>query len=528
MGLLDGKVSKKRLLKEIKNCAKDPIYFLKNYAMIVHPDRGIIPFDTYGFQDDVVEALRDHRFNVIVKSRQMGISTIVAGYVLWFAMFRPAKTVIIISTKEKTSINLLDKCKLMYEYLPQWIKIREVTKKNNTTFGFDNKSKIKALSSNPDSARSEAASFIVIDEAAIIDNADEVFEAAYPTIATGGNCIALSTPKGAQGWFFDIYMGAVAEENRFNPIELPWHLHPERDQEWFESETKNMTEKQIAQEYECNFNMSGDTVIPSGHISRLKEFAKGLPYERRHYDKNLHVWNDPVAGEEYLITADVARGDGEDFSTMCVFKTDNFEQVCEYKGKISTEQFTYLLYSMGLKYNNALIAVEANTLGYAVNKDLQDMGYMNIYWQDKQTRRFVPEHIAKNKSGCAIGFQTSVKTRPIIIDKFIEYVTNGKVILKSKRIADEMMSFIWNNGKPQAAKGKNDDLVICAAIACYIYDNKYFRNSDFKKDVEKLSRAIYVSKKDLGRKTNAIDHFYKNTRPSKDIGNPYKKFKWLL
>ena len=263
-------LSKKELVREIVKCGKDPVYFIDNYCRISHPTQGQIAFKTWDFQKELLQKFNDYRNNVILKSRQMGISTITAAYVSWMMLFHRDKNILVIATKFSTAANLVKKVKAMIKVLPPWFdQIATIEIDNRSSFVLNNGSEIKASSTSADAGRSEALSLLVIDEAAHIDGFDDLWTALQPTMAAGGRCIALSSPNGVGNWFHKTYVAANNGENSFYPTILHWTLHPERDQEWFNDVTKNLSKRKIAQEYECNFNASGETVINSEDLKKL-------------------------------------------------------------------------------------------------------------------------------------------------------------------------------------------------------------------------------------------------------------------
>ena len=264
-------LTKKEIMREIVKSGKDPNYFITNYAKITHPLKGLIPFKTYSFQKEALKNFEDHRFNIVLKARQLGLSTVTAAYIVWLMMFHKEKNVLVLATKFGTAANLVKKVKTILRNCPQWIKIAQVSVDNRTSFELTNGSQIKASSTSGDAGRSEALSLLVIDEAAHVEGLDELWTGLYPTLSTGGRCIALSTPNGVGNWFHKTYSDAETSSNDFFPMVLPWDVHPDRDREWFEKETKNMSRRQIAQELECNFNMSGETVFhPEKITSNIK------------------------------------------------------------------------------------------------------------------------------------------------------------------------------------------------------------------------------------------------------------------
>ena len=221
-------LSKKQLVQEIIKSGKDPFYFINNYAKISHPIHGLIPFRTYDFQRDLLEDFNDYRFSIILKARQMGISTIIGAYISWMMMFHRDKNILVMATKFQTASNLVKKVKAIIKTLPEWIQIANISVDNRSSFELSNGSQIKATSTSGDAGRSEALSLLVIDEAAHVEGLDELWTGLYPTISTGGRCIVASTPNGVGNWFHQTYVDSEEGKNDFYPTILPWDLHPDR------------------------------------------------------------------------------------------------------------------------------------------------------------------------------------------------------------------------------------------------------------------------------------------------------------
>ena len=463
------KLTKQEVMKEIVRCGKKPEYFINTYAKITHPLEGLIPFHLYPFQETLLQDFEAHRFNVILKARQLGISTITAAYVAWLMMFHREKNVLVIATKFNTAANLVKKVKAIIKYLPDWLRISNVDIDNRTSFMLSNGSQIKASSTSGDAGRSEALSLLVIDEAAHVEGLDELWMGLYPTLSTGGRCIALSTPNGVGNWFHKVYTQSENKSNDFFPTKLPWQVHPARDEEWFEKETRNMSRREIAQELECNFNMSGETVFSSENLETYSEMLRD-PKHRTGFDRNLWIWQEHQQGNTYLLSADVARGDGKDYSVCLVFKLETMEIVAEYQGKCTPDIFSRVLYDLGTEYGSSLLVVENNSVGYAVLDKLKDMNYPNIYHSIKSTHEFVEEYQADNMSNAVVGFSMTSKTRPLIVAKMEEFVRNNLIKIYSSRLFSEMRTFVWNNGKAEAMRSYNDDLIMACAIGCWVRD----------------------------------------------------------
>jgi hypothetical protein len=481
-------ISKSEVKKEITKCGKDPAYFLNNYAKISHPEKGLIPFKTYDFQTELLKSYNDHRFNVILKARQLGISTITAGYVAWLMLFRREKNILVVATKFSTAANLVKKVKALIKNMPDWIKISDINVDNRTAFELTNGSQIKASTTSTDAGRSEALSLLVVDEAAHVPELEEMWKALYPTLSTGGRCIALSTPNGVGNWFHQTYVDADEGRNSFFTTKLPWDVHPERDKDWYEKETRNMSNRDIAQELECNFNMSGETVIHPADIQRMLKAVRDPKY-RTGFDRNYHIWEEYQPGAEYLLVADVARGDGRDYSVFHVIKLNTMEIVAEYQGKPSLDMFANLLNSSGREYGESMLVVENNNIGFSVLEKLIDMEYPNIYYSIKSTHQYVDQITAESTSNAVPGFTTSSKTRPLIVAKMEEFIRNSAITVYSARTISEFKTFIWNNGKPEAMRSYNDDLIMSLAIACWIRDTVI---TSSKKDI-KYTKALLNS-----------------------------------
>ena len=497
------KLTKQEIMKEIVRCGKKPEYFIHTYAKITHPMKGLIPFHLYPFQKDLLTDFEDHRFNVILKARQLGISTVTAAYVAWMMMFHREKNVLVIATKFNTAANLVKKVKAIIKALPVWLRISTVDIDNRTSFVLSNGSQIKASSTSGDAGRSEALSLLVIDEAAHVEGLDELWMGLYPTLSTGGRCIALSTPNGVGNWFHKIYSEADNKANDFFPTKLPWQVHPDRDEEWFEKETRNMSRREIAQELECNFNMSGETVFAAEDMEIYLNMSCA-PKHRTGFDRNLWIWEERKPENTYLIAADVARGDGKDYSVCHVFKLETMELVAEYQGKVTPDVFSRVLFDVGQEYGNGLLVVENNSVGYSVLEKLKEMRYPNLYHSIKSTHEFVEEYQADQMSNAVPGFTTTSKTRPLIVAKMEEFVRNNLIKIYSSRLLAEMKTFVWNNGRAEAMRSYNDDLIMACAVGCWVRDTALTANQRDAEYSKAFIGAITRTNNELDTRINGM------------------------
>ena len=512
------------MTREILRCGKDPVYFVNNYARISHPLKGLVPFKTYGYQSDLLNDFDDHRFTIILKARQLGISTITAAYVVWLMLFHRDKNILVMATKYTTASNLVKKVKHMLKHLPEWVQISKVEVNNRSSFELSNGSQIKASSTSADAGRSEALSLLVVDEAAHVEGLDELWTGLYPTLSTGGRCIALSTPNGVGNWFHKTYIDADSNKSNFYPIKLLWDEHPDRDEQWFEKETKNMSKRQIAQELECNFNASGETVIHSDDIARVDKTVKPPKY-RTGFDRNFWIWEEYNAENSYLLSADVARGDGNDYSVFHIFKLETMEIIAEYQGKLTPDLFSEVLFNAGREFGNCMIVVENNSVGFSVLEKLKEKEYPNVYHSVKSTHEYIDQLTAESLNGTIAGFTTSLKTKPLLVAKFEEFIRNKILIIYSSRLRAELDTFIWNNGKAESQKSYNDDLIMACAIGCWVRDTAIVEN---KRDLEykkALLGSIIKSNSILDTK---IPGMVKSRKDFEEERKELKDHVWLL
>jgi len=487
-------LNKEQVIKEIVRCGKDPNYFIENYVRISHPELGPIPFRTYPFQQDLLQDYNAYRFNIILKARQLGISTITAAYSAWLILFHREKNILVVATKLSTAGNLVKKVKFMIKSLPPWLQIADISIDNRNSFELSNGSQIKASSTSADAGRSEALSLLVVDEAAHVDGLDELWKGLYPTLSTGGRCIALSTPNGIGDWFYRMYSDADAGLNDFHPTTLSWDVHPDRDEEWYKKETRNMTKKEIAQELECSFLSSGETVLDVEHLEWVFEGIRD-PLYRDGFDRNLWVWQEFDPTSKYFMAVDVARGDGEDCSAFHVWNVTTNEIVAEYQGKLAIDMYASVVHQTATRYGTCLVVIESNNIGFMLIDKLKDLRYNNLYYS--KSDEYIDPIIAENISGATAGFTTSSKTRPLIIAKMEEMVRNQLVITKSKRLFGEFKTFVWKNGRPQAMRSKHDDLVMSFAIACWIRDTVFEESAYDREKSEKMLCAFFTDKKEF-------------------------------
>jgi len=475
---------KEVIKKEFRRCKRDVAYFINNYIIIQHPTKGKIPFKLWEFQKSTINEFLNNRYSIILKARQLGISTLVAAYGLWLCLFHSDKNVLCLATKSDVAQNIITKVDMMLTNLPKWMPYKLIDD-NKKTKSFKNGSQIKAIPTTESAGRSEALSLLIVDEAAFIDKMDDIWAAAHNTLSTGGDCIVLSTPNGIGNWFHKVFSEAESQLNDFRAITLHWSVHPERDLAWRKHQDKVQDPKLAAQEHDCDFITSGDNVFDLTLIKEKYEPMCKEPLYKEVEDRRLFVFEPPDFNDrDYIVSADVALGDGSDYSTAIVIKValpDEREKdkvVAVYKGRIQTDKFGELLDKIGRHYNNALIIVENNSVGVAPLQKLLDLEYPNLYYTPKgqsYTYDFVNKltDLEKIKYDGRPGITTSMKTRPAFIGNMAHAIANETIEFYDKRIIDEIYTFVYENGRPQARQGYNDDLIMALAIGLWIRDVAY-------------------------------------------------------
>ena len=466
--------------EEYAKCAANPIYFMKKYVKIQHPIRGTIPFLTYKFQDDTLEQFVKYNQNIVLKSRQMGITTLVSAYSLWLMVFHSDKEILCLSITQDTSKAIVTKVRFANDNLPSWLKVPAL-EDNRLSLKLKNGSTIRAASSAGTAGRSSALSLLIVDEAAFIDDIENIWLSSQYTLSTGGKAIVLSTPNGVGNFFHKLWVESMAKKNEFNCISLPWYLNPEPDRgkQWRDEMTSLHGTKKAAQECDCEFSTSGNTVIDIPVLEWYEKNQVREPKERRGIDRGYWIFDYPVAGKSYMISADVGRGDAKDFSAAQIMDVETMEQVAEYDGKLPTKEFAHALITMATEYNMALLVIENANIGWAVIQEVLDKEYPNLFYSSADLQYVDTELQMSNKLNheekkMIPGFTTSNKTRPLIISKLESYFRNKEVIVHSGRLIEQLKVFIWHSTstqvKAEAMTGYNDDLVLSMGIGLWIRD----------------------------------------------------------
>jgi len=533
------KLSKSELIKEVIRCGRDPVHFISTYGRIQHPVKGLIPFKLYPYQEDIIRGFTTNRKNIILKARQLGITTVTAAYIAWLILFHRDKNVLIVATKQETSKNMIRIIRNIFKYIPKWmVDVGRINVDNRHSIELANGSRVKAVTTSSDVGRSEAVSMLVVDEVAHIKGFEEIWTGLWPTVSTGGSIALFSTPNGTGNFFHKCFEDSKNGENDFNckfgtyinplnPLEihsdrLMWWVHPEHDAAWFQAETTGKGSRDIAQEYLCNFNASGDTFIYHEDIAKLEQ----LVHEpRRHFqiDRNVWIWEEPQKGGVYLIPCDVSRGDAQDYSAFHVLRLDvaPIRQVAEYKAKIRPDQLGILLMSVSQVYNNAIIAPENNSgwSGQTILK-IEEAQYPFVYYQRRRKpkeKELVPidPYYAASRNDYLPGYAVTSANRLPMLAKLEQYVRMGDIEIHSPRLIDEFKTFIvTDTNRPEAQRGYNDDLIMAMAGGLWVREEGFLYT--YKSD--ELTKAMLNSMSTSRRNANSFSDFNFNASGFYDRG----------
>jgi len=461
---------------EFLKCKDNPVYFAENYIKIVNVDDGLVPFNMYPFQRKLIENFHNHRFNICKMPRQVGKSVTTVSYLLHYIVFNDNVNIGILANKATTSRELLGRLQLSYENLPQWMQ-QGIVSWNKGSLELENGSKIVAASTSASAVRGMSFNIIFLDEFAFVPNhiADEFFASVYPTISSGKSTkvIIVSTPKG-MNHFYRMWHDAERRKNDFIATEVHWSEVPGRDEKWKEQTIANTSEEQFRAEHLCEFLGSIGTLI---NPSKLKTLVYDDPVKRG--EKGLDVYEEPKEDHDYLMTADVARGIGNDYSAFIVFDITNFpyKVVAKYKNnEIKPMLFPSIIEKVAKAYNNSWILIEINDIGDQVANILHyDLEYNNILMCSMKGRagQIVGSGFSGKRTQMGVRMTASVKKLGCSNLKLL--IEDDKLIVNDYDIIAELTTFIQKHNTFEAEEGCNDDLAICLVIFSWLVAQEYFK-----------------------------------------------------
>ena len=465
----------KKQVAEYMKCAQDPVYFIREYIRIVSLDEGVIPFDMYDFQESMVEKFHEHRFNICKLPRQSGKSTIVTAYLLWYVLFNANVNVAILANKAPTAREMLGRLQLSYENLPKWMQ-QGIVGWNKGSLELENGSKILASSTSASAVRGMSFNIIFLDEFAFVPNhiAEQFFASVYPTISSGKSTkvIIISTPHG-MNQFYKLWHDAERNANNYVATEVHWSQVPGRDDKWKQQTIENTSEAQFRVEFECEFLGSVDTLITP---SKLRMMPYKDPIQQK---KGLAVYEQVIAEHNYIITVDVSRGVGNDYSAFCVIDTTAipYKVVARYKNnQIKPIVFPNLIVDVAMNYNNAYILCEVNDIGGQVADIIQyDLEYENLLMVSMRGR--AGQQLGQGFSGkkTQLGIKMSTAVKQVGCSNLKALIEDDKLLVEDYDTIAELTTFIQKGQSFQAEDGCNDDLAMCLVIFSWMAMQPYFK-----------------------------------------------------
>ena len=465
----------KKQLQEYSDCMEDPIYFIKNYVKIISLDEGLVSFDMYPFQKEMVGTFHSNRFTICKLPRQSGKSTVMISYLLHYALFNPSVNIAILANKAATARDLLSRLQLAYEHLPKWLQ-QGVMSWNKGSLELENGSKILASSTSASAVRGGSYNIIFLDEFAYVPSnvAEQFFSSVYPTISSGKTTkvMIVSTPHG-MNMFYKIWTDAEEKRNTYVPIEVHWSEIPGRDEKWKKETIANTSEQQFNTEFECEFLGSINTLITAKKL-------RTIPYrEPKQSNAGLDVHISPQEGHTYVITADVARGTQNDYSAFIVVDVTEmpYRVVSKYRdNEIKPLLFPAKIYEVARAYNQAFVLVEVNDIGEQVANTLQfDLEYDNLIMASMRGRS--GQVLGGGFSGgkAQLGVRTTKAVKRIGCSNLKQLIEDDKLIVEDLDIISELSTFIVKGSSYEADDGCNDDLVACLFIFAWVTDQQYFK-----------------------------------------------------
>jgi len=449
-------------VKEYLKCSKDPVYFCKTYLKVISLDEGLVPFRLYPYQEKMFKHFNDNRFSIVLACRQSGKSISSVGYILWYACFHSEKTIAILANKGAVAREMLSRVTLMLENLPFFLQ-PGCKALNKGSIEFSNNSRIIASATSGSSIRGMSVNLLFLDEFAFVERANEFYTSTYPVVSAGKDTkvIITSTANGIGNTFHKIWEGAVQGINEFSAFTVNWYDVPGRDEEWKRQTIANTSQLQFDQEFGNTFFGTGDTLI---NAETLLSF-RAKPPKKVLEGGDLLVYKEPTKGREYIMTVDVSKGRGQDYSTFTVIDigTRPFKQVAVYRNNnISPILFPNIIYKYAKLYNEAYVVIESNDQGTLVCNGLyQDLEYDNVHMESavKADRIGIEMNRRVKRLGCSA-------IKDILEEKKLDIVDEHTIM--------EISTFVSKGQSYEASDGNHDDLMMNLVMFGFFVSTQYF------------------------------------------------------
>lgn len=450
----------KHEISEYVKCVKDPIYFASNYIKVIAPSRGLVSYKPYQYQKKIIKQMRDNRFNIILASRQSGKSITTIIFILWYAIFHPEKNIAILANKGATAREMLSRITLALENLPFFLQPGcKALNKGNITFA--NNTKIIASATSGSSIRGLSIDCLFLDEFAFVENANEFYTSTYPVISAGDETkvIITSTANGVGNLFHKLYEGAVQKRNEYVPFRIDWWDVPGRDEAWKKQTIANTSELQFAQEYGNDFMGRSNTLISSDAILGM------ISEDPEEHKNNISYYEKPKEGVTYVMTVDVSKGRGQDYSTFSVFKVERnkFKHVCVFRDNmISPMIYPDIIVRVARLYNEAVVLIENNDVGQVVCNA--------VYYDYEYENTFVQSTI---KAG-GVGVTMTKRVKRIGCSNMKDLIEQKKLEIVDSDTINEISTFEAKGASYEASGGNHDDLVMNLVLFSWFISSDAF------------------------------------------------------
>lgn len=463
-------------VQEYLKCQNDPIYFIDNYCQTISLDHGVVPFKLYGYQKQFIEEIHNNSRIVSMQPRQSGKTQVVAAYILHYTTFNANKNVAILANKASAAREIMARYQQMFEYLPSWLQ-QGVKSYNKGDVKLENDSIVFTASTSASGIRGKTVNFLYVDEVAIIPNsvADAFFTATYPTISSGTTTkiVLTSTPLG-YNHFWKFWTDGEKGKNGFKPYRVYYWDHPNRDENWANKQKELLGELKYNQEILCEFLGSSLTLIPSDVISKL------TPYEPIMSKDGFDVYERPIKDRNYVMTVDVAKGVGGDFSTINVIDVTNlpYKQVAKYRSNtILPLIFPNIIYKIAKEYNDAHVLIEINVSEQVAHILHYELEYENLLLVNKTQKGLNRGQIVGGGFGTKpqLGVNTDKKVKRIGCTNLKSLMVENKLLINDMDTIQEISTFIEVRDSFEADDSYHDDLVMGLVIFGWLTTQQYFK-----------------------------------------------------
>ena len=487
------------MLMELAKCEDDPIYFIKNYVKVVHPDRGIVLMELYDYQERMVKAYHENKKVIFLTARQQGKTTVSAAYFVWFVLFNKDKKVAIFANKQATADEIMDRVRLAYENLPKWMQ-QGVKTWNKRSIVLENGSKCSGHATTKGGNRGGSVNILYLDEFAFVENntANDFFTSVYPTITAGADSkvFMTSTPNGFNH-FYKFWNEAEKGINGFVPLRIHWHETPGRDQAWYDTQANVLGALKSAQELDAEFLGSSLQLLTPATMARLSYSIPVKEYTKETY-AGLKIYEIPKEKGAYVMTVDVSRGRHLDYSTFTVFDVSDqpYKISATYRNnEISPLMFANIIHKICRNYNEAYCLVEINDVGSEVANSLYfDFEYENMFWTK------AGDQLGKRGADPYPGIRTTKKTKRIGCAHFKDLVEKNNLLINDFHMIAELSTFVQSltSGSYEADEGFNDDVVMTGVLFGWLANQPWFKDlTDQDMRMKMYENAIRQIEEDL-------------------------------